>query len=95
MPDFFQAAPDPAADPQGFAQQRALAQMLMKRTGGTPGQQGVAAPVGQLAGGLAAGYMNNKLADAQRASTILQSGTADPTRMQQAGQWLGSLFGGR
>lgn len=99
MPDFFQPAPDPAADPQAFAQQRAMAQMLMKGAG--QNQQGsmvggnyVPPSTGQyaqqLVQGLAGGYQNAKLQDAQRASTLLNGGTPSVTPMAR----LQGIFGG-
>lgn len=99
MPDFFQTAPDPAADPQAFAQQRAMAQMLMKGAG--QNQQGsmvggnyvppsTGQYVNQLAQGLAGGYQNQQLQGAQRASAILNGGTAPVTPMAR----FQGIFGG-
>ena len=99
--DFFQAPPDPAADPSGFARQRAMAQMLMPQ-GAPQGQMvngryvapGAAAQVSQIAGALMGGYKNQQLQEAQRASTILNGGTVPQQPLQQAGTWLKGMFGG-
>lgn len=81
--NFFQAPPDPAADPQGFSRARDMAALLMKQgaapqQGQMAGQHYVApspyAYAAQLASGLAGGYKSRQLAEAQRASTILNGG---------------------
>lgn len=104
---FFQAPPDPAADPNAFAQQQKIARMLMSKGGQV--QQGTMAGgqyvppspvsyVNQLASGAAGGMRTNQLADSARASNILNGGTGTgpgmTTPFQQFTGWLNGLGGG-
>lgn len=95
-------APDPASDPTGFAQQQQMAALLQKQgQTGQPGQTvngiyvapSAAGDVNQLASALAGGYKTQQLADAQRASDIL-NGASGQNGIQKIGGWVGGLFGG-
>jgi len=100
--NFFQAA-DPATNPNDFAQQRAMAQALMRQGGTSPQGQMVggkftAPSLGQYGaqiGSAALGGMQmNRLNDAQRASTILNGGTPQAAPFAKFGNWMGGLLGG-
>lgn len=97
--NFFEAAPDPATNPNAYAQQRGMAAQLTQR--GTAPQQGqmvnghYVAPsatsyASQLASALMGGHKNSQLRDASRASDILNGGTGAVPPLQR----LGGLFGG-
>lgn len=94
--------PSAGADPNQFAQQRALAQMLMQR-GGSPqqSQAGVSNPVGSLmplAGGAMQLWGQNMQQDANKAATALNGGVATvgqaPAAFSRFGSALSGMFGG-
>lgn len=98
-------APDPSADPLGYMRQQQMAQGLRQQGMQSPqgsmagGQYVPPAPTSyaaQLGSALAGGYKTNQLADASRASSILNGGTgqAAQSNLGKFGGWLGSLFGG-
>lgn len=100
--NFFQA-PDPSANPQDFAQRRAMAQALMQQGGTSPqgkmvGGVYTAPNAGQYASQLGSaalgGMQMNKINEAQRASTLLNGGTPQAAPFAKFGSWIGGLLGG-
>lgn len=103
MPNFYQDEAPQASGPQNSAYAQQLAQMLMKgQQGQTAGGQYVPpnpmSYANQLAGGVMKGYQGQQQAGANRAQDILNGGAGTGPGMQtlgqQAGSWLGGLFGG-
>lgn len=101
--NFFQAAPDPSANPQDFAQRKAMAQALIQQGGTSPqgqmiGGKFVAPNAGQYASQLGSaaigGMQMNRLNEAQRASTILNGGTPQAAPFAKFGTWARGLLGG-
>ncbi len=101
--DFFSsgaAAPDPTADPSGFARAQTMAKMLMQQGTRTPqgqtvgGQYVAPSPmsyVGQAANAFAGMNQMDRLAEAQRASNLLNGGTGAASGFNR----MTGLLGGR
>jgi hypothetical protein len=103
--NFFSGAPDPAQDPMGYMRQQNMADQLRKQGMTSPqgtmagGQYVAPSPTAyatQLASALAGGYRTNQLADAAKASSLLNGGTgqAAPGAFSKIGGWLGGMFSG-
>lgn len=94
----------PAGDPNDWQaqQRRGMASMLLRQMPTNQGQMvngNYVAPTGtdyalQIAKALMQGQQNYQKADAARANTIINGGTAPKIPIDQFKGWVGGLFGG-